>query len=82
MHFEHAHLNQRNQTRQIFNHHVLFAFALLGNVDALDRLGHRSCEVLLVKAFAGVAFRATHQGERSIDDIRQHPVGDTFIVFG
>ena len=38
--------------------------------------------MLLVEALARVAFGAADERQRPVDDVRQDPVGDAFVVLG
>ena len=53
----------------------------LGDLDPADRLsGTAAVDMLLIEAFLALAFRAAHQAQRPVPQLRQYPVADRDVI--
>ena len=80
--FEDAHLDERDQAGDIVDRQMIFGCAFLGDVH-LPQMSRRAFAGMFLKETRlAAAGRAADDRQRTIDDVRQHPVGDLRIILG
>jgi hypothetical protein len=80
---ERADLHERHQAARVADHHVLRGRAVvLHERHAQDVGRHAARRVLLMKAIFARAFRAAHQHQWTLGDVRQHPLRDLGVIVG
>ncbi len=79
---ERADLHQREQALRVFDIEIFPLQLAARDVDLLDRRTHALHGVALEEAFLGVAFRATHEADRPIDDVGEHLGRDRLVIAG
>ena len=82
MNFQHADLDQRDQSRQRIDHQAIFHRFAFANSQPANLRGDSIIGVALVETLLSVPFRAANQCQRSAADMRQDPIGYFFIVLG
>ncbi len=80
MDLESADLYQADEAVDVVHDHVVLLPLLLGDWKRTDRVRHALRRMLLEEARLSDAFRAAHERQRSLCDVRQHPRRDPRIV--